>query len=443
MEDDREEPQTGSSTGIDAQATAQFLSQAWTAYVSSGLRYWSCAAGAWARTIPLVARAVADATGGGTGDPAERAANLDELRAQLRELVECPANEGRTFLAELDRIAADAGWPGLDRTQALGSDGPIGRAEASLSGSPSNSASRVIAELGFAEDIERLRREIAKWISGASYEVESGLRWRCQAGSKLLPAPHRVQLLSGDLPGSGAAAGDPIGHRGRDAPRRVADHRRHRRQVTIQARSAHPPQQVRDVPALMVSGYIVADAYRLVRRDPHDIGLLSELLKRLGVAECLQWRIRRQPNGVEDWRRNAVGGHWLDVRGLRLPRHAHRGAAALQAPPRRSVMPATTSATSAERRRVVKVARKTARRYLDASRRPRHPRPGHRRALHEARAESRGSARHGECLRGPASGGRAGAGRHRGGGAEGGAPAAHQSRPLIGLVQHTRRLSNR
>ena len=120
MEDDREEPQTGSSTGIDAQATAQFLSQAWTASVSSGLRYWSCAAGAWARTIPLVARAVADATGGGTGDPAERAANLDELRAQLRELVECPANEGRTFLAELDRIAADAGWPGLDRTHGSG-----------------------------------------------------------------------------------------------------------------------------------------------------------------------------------------------------------------------------------------------------------------------------------------------------------------------------------
>ena len=26
------------------------------------------------------------------------------------------------------------------------------------------------------------------------------------------------------------------------------------------------------------------------------------LLKRLGVAECMQWRLRRQPLGVEDWR---------------------------------------------------------------------------------------------------------------------------------------------
>src|SRR6266403_6413662 len=35
--------------------------------------------------------------------------------------------------------------------------------------------------------------------------------------------------------------------------------------------------------------------------DPHDVQLFSDLLKRLGVAECAQWRLRRQPLGVEDW----------------------------------------------------------------------------------------------------------------------------------------------
>jgi geranylgeranyl pyrophosphate synthase len=30
--------------------------------------------------------------------------------------------------------------------------------------------------------------------------------------------------------------------------------------------------------------------------------LLAELMQRLGVAECLQWRLRRNPLGVEDWR---------------------------------------------------------------------------------------------------------------------------------------------
>jgi hypothetical protein len=30
--------------------------------------------------------------------------------------------------------------------------------------------------------------------------------------------------------------------------------------------------------------------------------LLAELMQRLGVAECVQWRLRRQPLTVSDWR---------------------------------------------------------------------------------------------------------------------------------------------
>jgi geranylgeranyl pyrophosphate synthase len=33
-----------------------------------------------------------------------------------------------------------------------------------------------------------------------------------------------------------------------------------------------------------------------------DMRLLSELLKRLAIAECVQWRCRKQPLSVEDWR---------------------------------------------------------------------------------------------------------------------------------------------
>ena len=61
-------------------------------------------------------------------------------------------------------------------------------------------------------------------------------------------------------------------------------------------------RQFGSLPALMASGYIAADAFRLLADDPIGIRLLSELLRRLGVAECLQWRLRRQPLGVEDWR---------------------------------------------------------------------------------------------------------------------------------------------
>ena len=57
--------------------------------------------------------------------------------------------------------------------------------------------------------------------------------------------------------------------------------------------------------ALMTSGYIVAEAYRIVSDDPFAIRMVSELVSRLGVAECLQWRLRSQPLGVEDWRQIA------------------------------------------------------------------------------------------------------------------------------------------
>jgi len=59
------------------------------------------------------------------------------------------------------------------------------------------------------------------------------------------------------------------------------------------------------LPALMTSGYIVSEAYRIVRSKPASIRLLSELIGRLGSAECLQWRVRSQPLGVEDWRQIA------------------------------------------------------------------------------------------------------------------------------------------
>ena len=60
-----------------------------------------------------------------------------------------------------------------------------------------------------------------------------------------------------------------------------------------------------ELSALMTSGYIVAEGYLQLKDDLVGISLFSELLKRLGVAECMQWRLRRQPLGVEDWRKIA------------------------------------------------------------------------------------------------------------------------------------------
>lgn len=56
------------------------------------------------------------------------------------------------------------------------------------------------------------------------------------------------------------------------------------------------------LPALMVAGYITAASSRLVAEDAYGVVQLSRLMQRLGIAECLQWRLRRQPLGIEDWR---------------------------------------------------------------------------------------------------------------------------------------------
>jgi geranylgeranyl pyrophosphate synthase len=59
------------------------------------------------------------------------------------------------------------------------------------------------------------------------------------------------------------------------------------------------------LPALMVAGYITSAGHKMVASDAYSVRLLAELMQRLGVAECLQWRLRRQPLGVEDWRKIA------------------------------------------------------------------------------------------------------------------------------------------
>lgn len=59
------------------------------------------------------------------------------------------------------------------------------------------------------------------------------------------------------------------------------------------------------LPALMASGYLVADAFHAVAQDEFATCHLAELMRRLASAECLQWRLRRLPLGTADWRRIA------------------------------------------------------------------------------------------------------------------------------------------
>jgi geranylgeranyl pyrophosphate synthase len=156
--------------------------------------------------------------------------------------------------------------------------------------------------LGLVPDLDRLRAFLASWVSETDPEVRPMIEcqlsgrakyfrpvtafacWRamsdepvppdvlhCVAGVELL---HNVSLIVDD----------------------ILDRSRYRRGLlSLHCRFGF-------LPALMASGYVMAATSRLVADDPYSVHLLAELMQRLGVAECLQWRLRRQPLGTEDWR---------------------------------------------------------------------------------------------------------------------------------------------
>jgi geranylgeranyl pyrophosphate synthase len=51
----------------------------------------------------------------------------------------------------------------------------------------------------------------------------------------------------------------------------------------------------------MAAGYLTAGGFDLVADDPYAAQLLGQLMQRLAVAECLQWRLRRRPLGLKYW----------------------------------------------------------------------------------------------------------------------------------------------
>lgn len=159
----------------------------------------------------------------------------------------------------------------------------------------------IVSALGYHAEIRRLRELLGQWIDGADPAMREMLHWQFDQGSKyfrpltifacyqakygeevpdsvvrravVLEMMHNVSLIIDD----------------------IVDRSPTRRGIaTVHHEFGH-------LQALMVSGYIVAEGYRMSAERPYDIGLFSELLKRLGVAECVQWSSRRQPGGYEDW----------------------------------------------------------------------------------------------------------------------------------------------
>jgi geranylgeranyl diphosphate synthase, type I len=166
-------------------------------------------------------------------------------------------------------------------------------------------ADHVIAQLGAQREIALVRTRIAEWLGHVDDELRETLEWAFKGTQKhfrplTLFACHR-SLHGPLLPPQTVELAFVVElvHNMSLIIDDILDESAERRGIaTIHAKFGR-------LPAMMASGYLVADAFASVADDPLAIHALSELIRRLGSAECMQWRLRRQPLGLEDWHRIA------------------------------------------------------------------------------------------------------------------------------------------
>jgi geranylgeranyl pyrophosphate synthase len=162
----------------------------------------------------------------------------------------------------------------------------------------------VIARMGSTAEIALLRARIDAWLGGVDPELREPLRWALSGAPKhfrplTLFACHRAVREAPASAAIDAAFAVELMHNMSLVVDDVLDASDARRGIaTVERKFGR-------LTALMASGYLVADAFDAVADDPFAVRHLAELMRRLGAAECLQWRLRRQPLGVEDWRRIA------------------------------------------------------------------------------------------------------------------------------------------
>jgi geranylgeranyl pyrophosphate synthase len=159
----------------------------------------------------------------------------------------------------------------------------------------------IVSALGFTTELAELRARIQGWIVSTDPSMREMLEWQFDPRSKYFRpltifGCYRAKF-GGDIPDIviRRAVVLEMMHNVSLIIDDILDRSLTRRGVaTLHCRFGL-------LPSLMASGYIVAEGYKMAAEQPYDIKLFSELLKRLGVAECVQWATRRQPGGYKDW----------------------------------------------------------------------------------------------------------------------------------------------
>lgn len=156
--------------------------------------------------------------------------------------------------------------------------------------------------LGLAGDLDRVRDLMDDWIERCDPEVREMVRRQLSGRAKhfrpvtLLACRRSMTTRPPTARVLRAAVAVELAHNVSLIIDDILDRSRYRRGIlSLHCRYGF-------LPALMTAGYVGFSATELAASDPYTVRLLAELMRRLGSAECLQWRVRRQPLGVEDWR---------------------------------------------------------------------------------------------------------------------------------------------
>jgi geranylgeranyl diphosphate synthase, type I len=156
--------------------------------------------------------------------------------------------------------------------------------------------------LGVAADLERLHDLLHGWIAGCDAEVQGMVQRQLSGRAKyfrpvtVFACYHATTTRPVTARVLRAAAAVELIHNVALIVDDILDRSRFRRgELSLHCRFGF-------LPALMTAGYMGFAGPHLVASDAYSVRLIAELMQRLGAAECFQWRVRRQPLGVEDWR---------------------------------------------------------------------------------------------------------------------------------------------
>lgn len=155
---------------------------------------------------------------------------------------------------------------------------------------------------GYDPELALLKGFFRVWIDGCDKEVRPLLEWQFLGRAKhfrpvtLFACHEAVSAEPIDDSVIRSAAAVEMVHNVSLIIDDILDRSRFRREVlTLHCRFGL-------LPALMCAGYVTAAAFELIGHHQWAVHRIAELFKRLAVAESLQWRLRRAPLGVEDWR---------------------------------------------------------------------------------------------------------------------------------------------